>query len=73
MRRTCIACHERFSLLYTHFAIPIDNDLCILYITHRSLAIRRSERCGCHLLEELQVTQPTLSHHKKVLCRTPSC
>lgn len=25
------------------------------------------ERCGCELLEELQVTQPTLSHHMKVL------
>lgn len=26
------------------------------------------EKCGCELLEELQVTQPTLSHHMKVLC-----
>lgn len=26
------------------------------------------EKCGCDLLEELQVTQPTLSHHMKVLC-----
>lgn len=25
------------------------------------------EKCGCDLLEELQVTQPTLSHHMKVL------
>ncbi len=25
------------------------------------------EKCGCELLEELQVTQPTLSHHLKVL------
>lgn len=25
------------------------------------------ERCGCELLDELQVTQPTLSHHMKVL------
>ena len=25
------------------------------------------EKCGCNLLEELQVTQPTLSHHMKVL------
>lgn len=24
-------------------------------------------KCGCNLLEELQVTQPTLSHHMKVL------
>lgn len=25
------------------------------------------EKCGCDLLEELHVTQPTLSHHMKVL------
>lgn len=24
-------------------------------------------KCGCELLDELQVTQPTLSHHMKVL------
>lgn len=26
------------------------------------------EKCACRLLEELSVTQPTLSHHMKVLC-----
>lgn len=26
------------------------------------------EKCGCKLLEELNVTQPTLSHHMKILC-----
>lgn len=25
------------------------------------------EKCGCELLDALQVTQPTLSHHMKVL------
>ncbi len=25
------------------------------------------EKCGCELLEELQITQPTLSHHMKLL------
>lgn len=25
------------------------------------------EKCGCELLEKLHVTQPTLSHHMKVL------
>lgn len=25
------------------------------------------EKCGCVLLEELHITQPTLSHHMKVL------
>ena len=29
--------------------------------------LTRGEKCGCDLLEELQVTQPTLSHHMKVL------
>lgn len=26
------------------------------------------EKCACRLLEEIQVTQPTLSHHMKILC-----
>jgi len=26
------------------------------------------EKCACKLLEDLQVTQPTLSHHMKILC-----
>lgn len=26
------------------------------------------EKCACKLLEELPVTQPTLSHHMKILC-----
>ena len=25
------------------------------------------EMCGCELLEQLQITQPTLSHHMKTL------
>lgn len=29
--------------------------------------LTKGEKCGCELLEELQVTQPTLSHHMKVL------
>lgn len=29
--------------------------------------LTNGEKCGCDLLEELQVTQPTLSHHMKVL------
>ena len=29
--------------------------------------LTQGEKCGCDLLEELQVTQPTLSHHMKVL------
>lgn len=26
------------------------------------------EKCACKLLEELEITQPTLSHHMKILC-----
>jgi len=26
------------------------------------------EKCGCKLLEAFNITQPTLSHHMKVLC-----
>lgn len=26
------------------------------------------EKCACHLLEEMKITQPTLSHHMKILC-----
>lgn len=30
--------------------------------------LRGGEKCACRLLEELNVTQPTLSHHMKILC-----
>lgn len=26
------------------------------------------EKCACKLLEEMNITQPTLSHHMKILC-----
>ncbi len=26
------------------------------------------EKCGCKLLEQFEITQPTLSHHMKILC-----
>lgn len=26
------------------------------------------EKCGCKLLEQFRFTQPTLSHHMKILC-----
>lgn len=28
------------------------------------------EKCACKLLEELNISQPTLSHHMKILCDT---
>lgn len=32
------------------------------------LLLRSGEKCACKLLEELPVSQPTLSHHMKILC-----
>lgn len=26
------------------------------------------EKCACKILEDLNITQPTLSHHMKILC-----
>ncbi|MCQ5130828.1 metalloregulator ArsR/SmtB family transcription factor [Butyricicoccus faecihominis] len=26
------------------------------------------EKCACKLLEQFEITQPTLSHHMKILC-----
>ena len=28
----------------------------------------KGERCACKLLEKFNITQPTLSHHMKILC-----
>ncbi len=30
--------------------------------------LRRGEMCACHLQQELQIGQSTLSHHMKILC-----
>ena len=30
--------------------------------------LRGGEKCACRLLEEMNITQPTLSHHMKILC-----
>ena len=30
--------------------------------------LRSGEKCACDLLEDLRITQPTLSHHMKILC-----
>lgn len=31
-------------------------------------SLHGGEKCACKLLEELNVSQPTLSHHMKILC-----
>ena len=43
-------------------ALADENRLAIM------LALQHGEKCGCVLLEELDITQPTLSHHMKILC-----
>lgn len=30
--------------------------------------LQNGEKCACKLLEELNIGQPTLSHHMKILC-----
>ena len=30
--------------------------------------LRSGEKCACALLDNLRITQPTLSHHMKILC-----
>ena len=30
--------------------------------------LSKGKMCGCDLLEQLGITQPTLSHHMKILC-----
>ena len=30
--------------------------------------LRSGEKCACKLLEALNISQPTLSHHMKILC-----
>lgn len=32
--------------------------------------LQGGEKCACVLLEQLNITQPTLSHHMKILCES---
>lgn len=43
-------------------ALADENRLSILKL------LQGGEKCACVLLEELNITQPTLSHHMKLLC-----
>lgn len=43
-------------------ALADENRLAIM------LALQHGEKCGCVLLEELNISQPTLSHHMRLLC-----
>ena len=43
-------------------ALGDENRIQILKMLHTG------EKCACKLLEALNITQPTLSHHMKILC-----
>lgn len=43
-------------------AFSDENRICIL------AQLRAGEKCACVLLDSLHITQPTLSHHMKILC-----
>lgn len=32
--------------------------------------LQDGEKCACELLEKMDITQPTLSHHMKILCNS---
>ena len=32
------------------------------------MSLQQKEKCACYLLEELNISQSTLSHHMKLLC-----
>ena len=32
--------------------------------------LQNGEKCACELLEQLEISQPTLSHHMKILCES---
>ena len=37
---------------------------------HILKVLQNGEKCACKILEELNISQPTLSHHMKILCDT---
>ncbi|WP_294466963.1 metalloregulator ArsR/SmtB family transcription factor [uncultured Anaerofustis sp.] len=43
-------------------ALSDENRLTILH------SLKNSEKCACKLLDELNISQSTLSHHMKILC-----
>lgn len=45
-------------------ALADENRLAILEL------LKDGEKCACVILEELNITQPTLSHHMKILCES---
>ena len=52
--------YKRMSIIFKAFCD--ENRLQIIFL------LQGGEKCACKLLEEMQITQPTLSHHMKILC-----
>lgn len=52
---------EQKDLIKIFKSLSDDNRLRILEL------LKDGEKCACKLLEELKITQPTLSHHMKIL------
>ena len=51
---------KRTALIFKAFCD--ENRIRILKLLHSG------EKCACVLLDDLQISQPTLSHHMKILC-----
>ena len=52
--------YENVAKIFKAFCDP--NRLLIIEI------LKNGEQCACKLLEKLNIGQPTLSHHMKILC-----
>jgi len=52
--------YKKYALLFK--ALGDTNRLLILDM------LCKGERCACKILEKFNITQPTLSHHMKILC-----
>lgn len=51
---------KRISIIFKAFCD--ENRVKILH------SLKSGEKCACRMLEEMNITQPTLSHHMKILC-----
>ena len=54
-------CTDR-QMAYVFKALGDENRIQILKLLHNG------EKCACKLLDALNISQPTLSHHMKILC-----
>ena len=54
--------HTDRKMAYVFKALGDENRIQILKLLHNG------EKCACKLLDALNISQPTLSHHMKILC-----